>query len=75
MKKLFNLDIRGCGVFVDLKVHREVHDHDNVGQEDEHGCVRPGDEQVIQELNVFAVVVVEVLRVSHLAGLGLELLH
>lgn len=43
MKKLLNLDIRRRGVVVDLKVHREVHDHDNIGQEDEHGGVRPGD--------------------------------
>jgi hypothetical protein len=44
MKKLLNLDIRRRGVVVDLKVHRKVHDHDNVGEEDEHGGVRPGDE-------------------------------
>jgi hypothetical protein len=56
-------------------VYGEVHDHDNIGKEDEEGGVGFGDKEVVEELDVLAVVMIEVLGVGDLPAFGLELLH
>ena len=38
----------------------EIHDHDDVGEEDKHGGVGFGNDEVIEELDILAIVVIDI---------------
>jgi hypothetical protein len=56
-------------------MYREICDHDDVGKQNQHRCKRFGENEIVQELYILAVVMVEVLPISDLAVVRLYLLH